>query len=134
MTPLAGASAAVASPCSGSHCVAAAAPKEVTIHYVFNDGPNKTVHSYDRLLIDAENAVVKFSGLKADDVNIANIVSTHVQDEVWEIVAERSEESKGVTTVVRYRLKLGKSLFEVLKTAGPKGAEGEFRNAYVFRR
>lgn len=114
--------------------VSASAPKEVAIHYVFNDGPNKTVHSYDRLLIDAENAVVKFSGLKADDVNTAAIVSSQVHDEVWDIVAERNEESKGVTTVIRYRLKLGKSQFEILKTSGPKGAEGEFRNAYVFKR
>jgi hypothetical protein len=114
--------------------VTASAPKELTLHYIFDDGPKKTVHSYDRLLIDIDAGVVRFSGLKADDVTTATIVRSATTDGVLEVVAERTQDNKGVEEVTRYRLRFGKDTFDVLKTAGPKGAEGEFRNQYVFKR
>jgi hypothetical protein len=114
--------------------VAAAAPKELSLHYIFDDGPSKIVHSYDRLSIDLDAGTVRFSGLKPEDVTIANVVGSQTTDGVLEVIAERSQEVKGATEVTRYRLRLGKDTFDVLKTAGPKGAEGEFRNQYVFRR
>ncbi len=114
--------------------VAAASPNELTLHYIFDDGPNKIVHSYDRMMIDIEAGRVRFSGLKADNVSTAKIVSSKATDEVWEVVAERTEETKGVVEIIRYRLRMGKYTFEALKTAGPKGAEGEFKNEYLFKR
>lgn len=114
--------------------VTASAPKELTLHYIFDDGPKKTVHSYDRLLVDTEAGVVRFSGLKADDVTAATIVRSATTDGVLEVIAERVQDNKGVEEVTRYRLRFGKDTFDVLKTAGPKGAEGEFRNQYSFRR
>lgn len=116
--------------------VAAASPKELALHYVFDDGPNKTVHSYDRMLIDIDTGTLRWSSLKPADTSSAAIISQRTNDGTLEIIAERMEEnkSKGKTDVIRYRLRLSKSQFEVLKTAGEKGAESEFRNEYVFRR
>ena len=96
--------------------------------------PEKTVHSYDRLAIDLDVGTVRFSGLKAEDVTVATVVGSKTTDGVLEVTAERSQETKGVIEVTRYRLRLGASAFEVLKTAGPKGTEGEFRNQYLFKR
>ncbi|MBL8525291.1 MAG: hypothetical protein JNN20_16545 [Betaproteobacteria bacterium] len=114
--------------------VTASAPKELTLHYIFDDGPKKTVHSYDRLLVDTDAGVVRFSGLKADDVTTATIVRSASTDGVLEVIAERTQDNKGVEEVTRYRLRFGKDAFDILKTAGPKGAEGEFRNQYSFKR
>ena len=114
--------------------VAVASPKELTLHYIFDDGPKMTVHSYDRLTIDLDAGTVRFSGLKADDVTLATVIGSKTTDAVLEVTAERSQETKGVMEVTRYRLRLGANAFEVLKTAGPKGAESEFRNQYVFKR
>ena len=112
----------------------ASTPKELTLHYIFDDGPKKTVHSYDRLLIDTEAGIVRFSGLKADDVTTATIVRSATSDGVLEVIAELTQDNKGVAEVSRYRLRLGSNVFDLLKTAGPKGAEGEFRNQYSFKR
>lgn len=114
--------------------VAATSPTELGLHYIFDDGPKKTVHSYDRLAIDLDAGTVRFSGLKPADTSVATVVSSKVVDGVLDIVAERTEEQKGATEVIRYRLRLSQSAFEILKTAGPKGVEGEFRNQYSFRR
>ena len=114
--------------------VAVATPKELTLHYIFDDGPKKTVHSYDRLAIDLDAGTVRFSGLKAEDLTLATVVGSKTTDGVLEVTAERSQETKGVMEVTRYRLRFGASAIEVLKTAGPKGAESEFRNQYVFKR
>lgn len=114
--------------------VAAASPNELSLHYIFDDGPKKIIHSYDRVAIDLAAGTVRFSGLKPTDTSVATVVSSKNVDGVLDIVAERTEESKGATEVIRYRLRLSQSAFEILKTAGPKGAEGEFRNQYSFRR
>lgn len=120
--------------------VAAASPSELALHYVFNDGPAKTVHSYDRLLIDLDANLVRFSGAKPEDVSSAAIVNRKTVEGVLELVAERAEparadkDGKSGMEVTRYQLRLGRDVFEVLKTAGPPGDEGEFRNEYVFRR
>ena len=114
--------------------VAVASPKELALHYIFDDGPKKTVHSYDRLAIDLDAGTVRFSGLQAEDVTLATVVGSKTTDGMLEVTAERSQETKGVMEVTRYRLRFGASAFEVLKTAGPKGAESEFRNQYVFKR
>ena len=114
--------------------VTASSPKELTLHYIFDDGPKKTVHSYDRLLIDTEAGIVRFSGLKATDVTTATIVRSTTTDGVLEVIAELTQNNKGVEEVTRYRLRLGSNAFDVLKTAGPKGSEGEFRNQYSFKR
>ncbi len=114
--------------------VTASSPKELSLHYIFDDGPKKTIHSYDRLLIDTEAGTVRFSGLKADDVTTATIVRSATTDGVLEVIAETTQTNKGVEEVTRYRLRLGSNAFDVLKTAGPKGAEGEFKNQYSFKR
>ncbi len=117
--------------------VAASSPRELALHYVFNDGPGKTVHSYDRIALDLDAGTVRFSGLKPEHTSVVNILSRKSSADMLELVAERTEESKGepkVVEVVRYRIRLGAAAFEVLKTAGPAGAEGEFKNEYVFRR
>ena len=92
------------------------------------------MHSYDRLAIDLDAGTVRFSGLKAEDVTLATVVGSKTTDGVLEVTAERSQETKGVTEVTRYRLRLGASAIEVLKTAGSKDAESEFRKHYVFKR
>lgn len=114
--------------------VAAASPTESTLHYIFDDGPKKTVHSHDRLAIDLDAGTLRFSGLKPTDTSLAMVVSSKVVDGVLEIVAERTEQQNGAADVIRYRLRLSAAVFEILKTAGPRGTEGAFRNQYSFKR
>ena len=88
----------------------------MTLHYIFDAG------------------TVRFSGLKAEEVTLATVVDSKTTDGVLEVIAERCQETKGMMEVTRYRLRLGASAIEVLKTAGSKDAESEFRKHYVFKR
>ena len=62
-------------------------PKELTLHYIFDDGPKKTVHSYDRLAIDLDVGTVRFSGLKAADVTLATVVGS--KNDEWRAGSDR---------------------------------------------
>ena len=114
--------------------VALRAPGEATLHYLFDDGPKRIVHSYDRMQIDLEKKTLTFGGLKPEDTTVSNIVSSKSVDGVLELLAERDVETKAGVELVRYRLRLGKNEFELLKQSGVKGTEVEFRNQYLFKR
>lgn len=114
--------------------VALRAPWEATLHYIFDDGPKKIVHSYDRMQIDLEKKTLTFGGLRPEDTTVSNIVSSKNAEDVLELVAERDAETKAGVELVRYQLRLGKNEFELQKYSGAKGSEVEFRNKYLFRR
>jgi hypothetical protein len=120
--------------------VTAISPNELALHYVFDDGPKKIVHSYDRLLIDTEAGIVRFSGSKPGSITTAKILSSSTNEGVFEVTAEHVDTSKGPGETTRYRVRLGRGIFDVLKTSPSKNtkdakdSEGEFRNQYLFKR
>lgn len=114
--------------------VALRAPGIATLHYAFDDGPKKIVHSYDWMQIDLEKKTLTFGSLKPEDTTVSLIVSNKNVDGVFELVAERDAETKAGIELVRYQIRLGKNEFEMLKQSAPKGTVLEFRNKYSFKR
>ena len=110
------------------------APNELSLHYVFDDGPKKIVHSYDRLMIDLAKQTLRWSGLKAEDMSICKIVSTQTAGGALEIVAEREKVDEGKKKLIRYRLKLAADNFEILKDEGTDAASLSFADRYSFQR
>ncbi len=107
---------------------------EATLHYIFDDGPKKIVHSYDRMQIDLEKKTLIFGGLGLEQTTVSNIVGSESAEDVLELVAQRDAETKAGVELVRYQLRLGKNEFELQKHSGAKGSEVEFRNTYLFKR
>jgi hypothetical protein len=111
--------------------IAASAPHEVVLHYVFDDGPGKTVYSYERLAIDAANkTVVTSSGVGERKEEKATLVSESESAGVRTIVFETTGE-KGRD---RQTLEIGADTLvwrkeEIVGEQAPR-----FRNRYEFRR
>lgn len=109
-------------------------PNELTLHYVFDDGPHKIVHSYDRLQIDLVAKTLRWSGLKAEDTSICTILSAQKSGDAFEIVAQRESIDDGKKKLIRYHLTLGAARFEIAKDEGPDPETLAFADRYLFRR
>jgi hypothetical protein len=111
--------------------IAASSPHEVVLHYVFDDGPGKTVYSYERLAIDAAAKTVRTSaGVGERKEEKATLVSESETAGVRTIVFETTGE-KGRD---RQTLDIGADTLvwrkeEIVGQQAPR-----FRNRYEFRR
>jgi len=114
--------------------VSLVAPNELSLHYVFDDGPKKIVHSYDLLQVDLAKKTLRWSGLKPEDTSICTIVSSQKTGDAFEIVAERESVDDGKKKLIRYRLKLAADNFEVRKDEGADAASLSFADRYSFQR
>jgi hypothetical protein len=106
-------------------------PSDLSLYFVFDDGPGKTVYSYDRWLFDfTKGRMVWASGDDRGERTSYRIVSTSRSDEVDAVVLVSSAQGKTfrqTLEVSRRRLKLDK--VEI-------GEDGEevFRNGYDLSR
>lgn len=83
--------------------MALSAPAELTPHYVFDDGPNKTVYSYERMTFDFANGVLaRTSGYPGARTTRNRITSSPEQKNGHVIAFEREEEG----TAMRYVMSL----------------------------
>ena len=115
-------------------------PNELALHYVFDDGPGKIIHSYDRLKIDLPAKTVTFTAAKAGETIAAKVVSSIETAGTLEIVAE----TVNAKSTMRYTLRLSAAEIEILKeetaaitasTDADKPANKfEFRSKYSFTR
>ena len=114
--------------------VSLVAPNELSLHYVFDDGPKKIVHSYELLQVDLAKKTLRWSGLKPEDTSICTIVSTQTTGDAFEIVAERKSVKDGKKKLIRYRLKLAANNFEIRKDEGADATRLSFADRYSFQR
>lgn len=111
--------------------IAPASPDSLTLHYVFDDGPGKTVYSYENMRFDlAGNEVTWRSGASETPQTVSRIVSNVQDGNVRRVVFERKD---GEDTL-RYALEAGASLLVLQKDeVGTDGVE-KFRNRYELKR
>lgn len=112
--------------------VALAAPNELTLHYVFDDGPKKTVYSYERMVFDFERKTLTWtSGTTNAKISQNRITSSQSQDGGRSIAFERDGEN-GI--IYRYLMRLSPTGFSLSKDEGTPASGFQFRNKYEFAR
>jgi len=77
---------------------------------------------------------LRWSGLKPEDTSICTIVSTQTTGDAIEIVAERKSVDDGKKKLIRYRLKLAATNFEIRKDEGADATRLSFADRYSFQR
>jgi hypothetical protein len=90
------------------------APDTLTLHAVYDDGPEKTVHSYEQMRFDLANKQLIWRyGLKADDNGRYDIVANAREGDCHRFTAERREnDSKALS---RYTIALCATRIEFVK-------------------
>ena len=109
--------------------IALASPNELVLHYVFDDGPNKKVYSYDRMEFNySSNSLTWVSGGKAAPAyKITSVSNSGTQQQ---INFERQETAH----LARYVLQLSAKEFSLSKEEVAANGEASFRNRYEFKR
>ncbi|MDN3922455.1 hypothetical protein [Roseateles violae] len=111
--------------------VALSGPSELVFHYVFDDGPSKTVYSYERMTFDfAGNLISWTSGHPGIKTTQNRIMSSQAQDGGRVIVFEREDGE----TKSRYVLSLHPKALSLGKEESTPSGEFQFRNRYEFSR
>ena len=111
--------------------IAPAAPDSLTLHYVFDDGPGKTVYSYENMRFDlAGNAVTWRSGASETSQTVSRIVSSVQDGDVQRLVFERKDDGD----TLRYTLETGANLLVLQKEEVGADGVAQFRNRYAFTR
>ena len=110
--------------------VTLSAPSELVLHYVFDDGPSKTVFSYERMSFNFAVRQVAWSSGQDAKVSVCVITSDSTSNNVRTLVFERNEggETKRFTMVLSAR-SLSLSEDEVSSSGA-----ASFRNKYEFSR
>lgn len=110
---------------------ALAAPDALTLHYVYDDGPSKTVYGYEQMAFDWSNAVLNWrSGFPEPMTRPHRITSSQAQDGGRQIRFER-EDGDGLS---RFVMSLHPTAFSLAKEDGPAPDALQFRNRYEFTR
>jgi hypothetical protein len=111
--------------------VALSAPAELTLHYVYDDGPNKTVYSYEQMRFDFEKSELAWAaGAPKKPATTSRIVSNTMEAGVRRVVFERDAE-KGKE---RYTLEVDAKGLTLKKEELDPAGSPQFRNKYAFRR
>ena len=111
--------------------VALSAPSDLTLHYIFDDGPSKTVYSYERMAFDfVNNVLVWTSGYPNAKVSQNRITSMQAQEGGRTINFERDEGAN----INRYVFNLLPMTLRLGKEEGTSSGAFQFRNRYEFTR
>ncbi|WP_295645984.1 hypothetical protein [uncultured Methylibium sp.] len=108
--------------------IALLAPHEIALHYVFDDGPGKTVHSYERMAFDF--GAKRLTWISGDRNNAYDITSVQPQDGARAVSFERQVEN----STHRYAMLLGAQRLTLGKEEGTPSAGFQFRNRFEFTR
>ena len=109
-------------------------PGDIALHYVYDDGPGKVVHGYERLSLDLEKKTLVWSGRDEPDITRCEVTSAEREAGEWVIVADARKTEKGRLLAIRYRLRLSGSTLEIAKEEGFPPDILSFRNGYSFHR
>jgi len=114
--------------------VALASPNELVMQYIFDDGPNKTVYSYERMKIDLEkNQLTWATGSGEKPASLYRVTANVLASGGRKISFERNDDKDG-KAVQRYSIELGASAFKLEKSEVDAAGVATFRNKYEFSR
>jgi hypothetical protein len=111
--------------------VALGAPGTLVLHYVYDDGPGKTVHSYESMAFDfAKGEVTWISGSDKKEQFTARVVSIARLADVQRLIFERTTESGKD----RYTLDLASGAFALQHEELDGSGASMLRNRHEFKR
>lgn len=115
-------------PCSLS--VALLRPEELALFYVFDDGPGKVVHGYDRMAFDFAASTLAWTSGVAKPATNHRITEVAATAAATRIVFERAVEGR----TDRHQLELSARAWSLSKTELSASGETTFRNRYELLR
>jgi hypothetical protein len=111
--------------------VALGGPQALVLHFIFDDGPSKTVFSYERMTFDfAAQQMTWASGASQQSVDTYAITSISRKEDAATLSFER--QSKGTTE--RHVLVLSPQRLQLSKEEVKASGETVLRNRYAFAR
>jgi hypothetical protein len=106
-------------------------PATLVLQLTFDDGPGKTVYSYESLTFEfSSNRVSWTSGVTEPEALDATIVANTLENGVRTIILERLTEEK----LVRYTLELSAQQFSLATYEVSASGDATFRNRYQLTR
>lgn len=110
---------------------ALSAPATLAVQFTFDDGPGKTVYSYESLAFDFESGTASWrSGIDEPVLLSAKITANSVEDGVRTIVLERLDEQQRI----RYTLQVSEQTLSLSTHEVTESGEESFRNRYQLKR
>ena len=111
--------------------VALSAPNTLVLHFVFDDGPSKTVFSYEQMTFDfPANQMSWISGSAKRSVDLHTITASTKEGATTTLSFEKQAEAK----TDRYSLLLSSQRLRLIKEEVKASGEVIFRNRYEFIR
>ena len=111
--------------------VALSAQDELVMHYVYNDGPGKTVHSYESMRLEfAEKRVTWTSGDKKRESTVGQVVSDTQNGTTRRVVIETSD----ADGAARHTLEFAPDRLTMKKEEIDAAGGTVLRNTYEFKR
>jgi len=106
-------------------------PTTLVLQLTFDDGPGKTVYSYESLTFEFSSDRLSWtSGVTEPEALDATIVANTLEDGVRTIILERLTEEK----LVRYTLELSAQQFSLATYEVADSGDATFRNKYQLTR
>ena len=106
-----------------------AAPDELALYYIFDDGPAKTVYSYERMKFDlAANQLIWNSGTSQQNCSEYKITSATAEKEKNFLTFEKFDTTK----TDRYFFEISKTKWSLAKYEIATGAMEILRSKYEF--
>ena len=110
---------------------AMSSPTTLVLQLTFDDGPGKTVYSYESLDFDfSADRVTWTSGVTEPEVLEAKIVANTFEDSVRTLILERPTKEK----LIRYTLELSAQHFSLATDEVSDSGSTTFRNRYQLTR
>ena len=110
--------------------VALSAPSEMVLSYVFDDGPSKTVFSYETMSFDLAEHQVRWSTGQGGKVSICVITSDTASNDVRTLVFERNDAGQ----VKRFTMVLSARSLVLAEDEVSTSGVISFRNKFEFSR
>jgi hypothetical protein len=111
--------------------VALGSPSALVLHYVFNDGPGKTVFSYETMGFNFDARQITWeSGSTQRSKSVLEITSNDVEGDVQSLTFEKVAEGE----IERYRMELSVGALLLAKDEVKQGGAARFRNKFEFNR
>lgn len=108
-----------------------AGPNQLSLYYVFDDGPGKIVYSYETLQIDSDaKQLVWISGADKPERSTYTITASSLVDGKGTVAFENKSEH-GIN---RYHLELSAAQWLLEKNEVDSTGESRLRNRYQFKR
>lgn len=110
--------------------IALSAPNELVLHYAFDDGPSKTVYSYEKMRFDFVGRQVAWSSGDEENVSVCAITADSTNDAIRALVFERND----ANGIKRFSLALSARALSLAEDEVGTSGVASFRNKYVFSR